>query len=336
MHTTVTTTTATTKKLSLICNALLPELKSVVGGERGLNEEALIGHLYRKYFQQKVCCATISQKAGSVDFQRQLQLRTNLKEQITVNANDIWIFGYGSLIWKADFPYIDRRRGYISGYQRRFYQHSIDHRGTHTKPGRVVTLLPTADSNDRVYGVAYRIAAHMTVDVLSHLDYREQNGYERCTLSFQEFPEATGAQFDVIMYIATKDNVSYAGDVWQLTRIAEQIFTSAGPSGTNREYLFNLALAVRFMFPGVNDAHLFELEAEVLKLIQNVEVVTLEKALSREICDVLAQIDEIANDDEGNSALEMDNTIAEFQKLVEKCTATGWKEHLLAKKLGSR
>ena len=68
---------------------------------------------------------------------------------------DIWLFGYGSLIWKADFDYLERRPAAITGWARRFWQGSHDHRGTPEAPGRVATLIRAEGAV--CHGMAYRI-----------------------------------------------------------------------------------------------------------------------------------------------------------------------------------
>ncbi|KAJ8958214.1 hypothetical protein NQ318_017355 [Aromia moschata] len=176
----------------------------------------------------------------------------------------MWIFGYGSLIWKVDFPYEEKVLGYIQGFERRFYQLSTDHRGTPASPGRVVTLVPS-DETSKVYGIAYKIKESNIENVLSHLDYREKGGYERKTVIF--YPLEKEQLLEITIYLASHNNHNYAGPA-DVNDIANQVVRSVGPSGANIDYVCNLANAMRSLFPSVEDNHLFSLEQKVLNLLE--------------------------------------------------------------------
>jgi len=166
----------------------------------------------------------------------------------------IWLFGYGSLVFKADFPYLTRRPAFINGWERRLWQGSHDHRGTEQFPGRVATLIKNHTAI--CYGMAYQI----TADNLNHLDYREKNGYLRfiTRLTFEDQSETEG-----LVYIATEDNEAFLGPVPE-KEIAQQIATSTGPSGRNVDYLLDLATALRQL--NAIDVHVFEIEKHLIQL----------------------------------------------------------------------
>ncbi len=175
---------------------------------------------------------------------------------------DLWLFGYGSLIWKADFDFQLRKPASLSGWQRRFWQGSHDHRGTPDNPGRVVTLIQEPGAN--CVGMAYLISANQAPKVLEHLDFREKNGYERfdAPIRFIE-PDSDGQpvssempEVTALVYVATPDNFAHLGPAPD-EAIAEQIANSVGPSGSNREYLLELHRALSDL--GTSDAHVSRL-----------------------------------------------------------------------------
>ena len=159
-----------------------------------------------------------------------------------------WIFGYGSLIWRPDFPFVERVPARLDGWKRRFWQGSPDHRGVPARPGRVVTLLQEAGTS--TWGAAYSVEAQVLDAVIARLDVREVAGYALQHLT------ATTADDTVInpvlTYIATPTNPSWLGPA-EPAAIAAHAAESAGRSGTNRDYIERLAQALDDM--GVADDH---------------------------------------------------------------------------------
>jgi len=193
-------------------------------------------------------------------------------------SQDLWIFGYGSLIWRPAFKFVRSAPGYIQGYRRRFWQGSVDHRGVPGKPGRVVTLIedahphgehfchcPTTSESksesapvicqpSRTYGVVFQVAAADREEVLSYLDFRESYGYcqaevdvHLCSPPCCSDKPIAGHTVRALVYMATPDCEGYLGPE-TLANVAAQISTAKGPSGLNTEYLFNLAQSLNAIY----------------------------------------------------------------------------------------
>ena len=181
-------------------------------------------------------------------------IEENQNRNLLGDQDEVWLFGYGSLIYLVDFPYLESKPASIEGWSRRFWQGSHDHRGTIESPGRVVTLIE--QPGEICGGLAFRVEAA----VFAQLDEREKNGYLRVTteMTFDDGSNASG-----LTYLASADNEAYLGEASEY-EIAKHICGARGPSGTNSDYLLELAVALREL--GLQDDHVFEIESHILQI----------------------------------------------------------------------
>lgn len=165
----------------------------------------------------------------------------------------MWIFAYGSLIFRPSFSHIERRRAFLPGYARRFWQGSPDHRGVPEAPGRVATLVPTP--GEMCGGCAYLVAPGEAHCILDALDIREQAGFERHLLPVYDAP--MGNSFaEAIVYVAREDNPHFLGPLDE-PEIAAWVRRCRGPSGTNADYVLALREALRSL--DIHDQHVEEI-----------------------------------------------------------------------------
>lgn len=166
----------------------------------------------------------------------------------------MWIFAYGSLIFRPSFVFLERRRAFLPGFMRRFWQGSPDHRGVPEAPGRVATLVP-APANEWCGGCVYRIDEKDAEGILAELDIREQAGFERHLLPVFDAPH--GKTFaEAIVYVARQGNPHFLGPLAEV-EIAAWVRRSHGPSGPNIDYVLALRDALRSL--KIDDPHVEEI-----------------------------------------------------------------------------
>ena len=169
-----------------------------------------------------------------------------------------WIFGYGSLVFRAGFTHRRSAPGWLDGFRRRLWQGSPDHRGTEAAPGRVATLVP--EEGARVLGVAFEVDRADLAEVLRILDLREQAGYERHD---RPVTLLDGQVVEGIVYAAGPGNPSWLGPA-PPPAIARHVAEAHGPSGPNREYVLRLAAVLRDL--GVESDEVLDVAAELERL----------------------------------------------------------------------
>ena len=158
---------------------------------------------------------------------------------------DLWVFGYGSLMWRPGFEFEERTLATIRGYRRALCVYSHVHRGTPERPGLVLGL----DRGGSCKGVAFRVAADRADGVIAYLRAREQ-----VTMVYREIRARTtladGRDVTALAYAVDRTHVQYAGalDLPMLERFVSQ---GAGVSGPNPDYVQNTYEHMREL--GIND-----------------------------------------------------------------------------------
>ncbi len=163
------------------------------------------------------------------DSERTASLRATLAEAPA--GADVWVFGYGSLIWNPAFHFVEKRVARIHGYHRRFCLWSPLGRGTSDNPGLMLGL----EHGGACRGVAFRIAAQAVETELDILWRREMftGAYRPTWVRARSASECVPA----ITFVINRENRRYAGRLSEDT-ITRHIATATGPMGPCRDYLF--------------------------------------------------------------------------------------------------
>jgi cation transport protein ChaC len=150
-----------------------------------------------------------------------------------------WVFGYGSLMWRPGFPYLERQAATLHGRRRAFCIYSVHHRGTHQRKGLVLGLAPGGS----VRGAAYRVAETEWARVYAYLMDREQPT-ETYVEARVRVRLASGRCVQCLTFLSDTRHPQWAG-ILSLQRQADLIAGATGLSGRNVDYLRDLVRHLR-------------------------------------------------------------------------------------------
>jgi len=149
---------------------------------------------------------------------------------------DRWVFGYGSLMWRPGFSFVERRPALLYGRRRAFCIYSVHHRGTPQRPGLVLGLAPGGS----VRGAAYRVAPEAWAETYAYLLEREQPT-ETYIEAWRPVRFVGGGSATAIVFLSDVGHPQWAGRLGAEAQ-ARLIAGSTGLSGRNIDYLRDLVL----------------------------------------------------------------------------------------------
>lgn len=182
------------------------------------------------------------------------------------DTSDIWVFGYGSLIFNPVMDYVERARGRIYGHHRRFCLWTRLGRGSPDCPGLVLAL----DRGGSCTGVAYRLNPDVAIAELDLLWRREMVtlAYRASWLTFHPDGHNDGAGKRAISFVSRPERENFAGPM-TLDQEADVIASASGFIGPCRDYLFDTVKALEA--DGISDPHLKKLQRAVERRLASEE-----------------------------------------------------------------
>jgi cation transport protein ChaC len=166
---------------------------------------------------------------------------------VTDDDGHLWVFGYGSLMWRPGFPHVERHAARLLGYHRSLCLFSRDYRGTPERPGLVLGL----DRGGSCVGVAFRVDAANRAATLAYLTWRE--GTDVYREAYLKLRLVDGRQVKALAYVVKRSHGDYAGRL-----AAEELLLHAldacGNKGSCRDYV--VSTHAHLLSLGVRDAHL--------------------------------------------------------------------------------
>lgn len=152
---------------------------------------------------------------------------------ISSDPGDLWVFGYGSLMWRPGFRHAERMPALLHGAHRALCVYSVRHRGTPEQPGLVLGL----DHGGSCRGVAFRVAAGDVAETRAYLTEREQ-----LNMVYREVMRplvlGDGRRVAALAYIVDRSHRQYARGL-DRARLLELIRQGRGQSGPCRDYVLN-------------------------------------------------------------------------------------------------
>jgi cation transport protein ChaC len=166
-------------------------------------------------------------------------------------ASDIWLFGYGSLMWNPAIEFAERRAGMVHGWHRRFCLWLHMGRGSLDNPGLMLAL----DRGGRCAGMLFRIPAADARDELLLAWRRElfTNAYHSRWVTAR----TSDGPVRAVTFVANRTHRRYAGRLDE-GLVAARLASAAGSLGSCATYLAETLTALRSI--GLRDRALERLQ----------------------------------------------------------------------------